>query len=77
MKQYLIITSLVLVSVLLFSSFFLDKFFEPNYEKIADGITAKVAKKIQNEKGLVPVGTGGGMLGDIYMMAISFNCCQE
>ncbi|MCE5294366.1 MAG: hypothetical protein LLF94_07100 [Chlamydiales bacterium] len=76
--KHLAITTL-LVSILIFtlSSFFWDKFFEPNYVEIAHGITAKVAKKIHNEKNLLPIGTGGGMRGDIKMMAISFSYQQE
>ena len=77
MKHLAITALLVSISILIFSSFFWDEFFEPNYEKIADGITAKVAKKIRNEKKLFPIGTGGGMRGDIKMMAISFKYQQE
>ncbi len=50
--------------------------FEPpkaNYGKIANAITAKTAKKLENEKGLIPVGTGGQMMNDIQMMMIGFN----
>ena len=73
------ITALVIAftSIALCSSFFWDKLFEPDYEQIADTITAKTAKKIKAEKNLIPIGTGGGMLGDIYMMAISFDYYQE
>jgi len=46
---------------------------EPDYEKIADKITVKTAKKLEKEKGLIPVGTGGRMMNDIQMMMIGFN----
>lgn len=64
-------------TVALCSSFFFGKLFEPDYEQIADAITARTAKKIECEKKIRLIGTGGGMLGDIYMMAMSFNYCQE
>ena len=41
-------------------------------EKIADAITAKVAKKIQEETGLVLIGTGGGMVHQIRKLSMSF-----
>ena len=43
-----------------------------DYEKLADAITAKTAKKLRNEKGLILVGTGGRMMDDIKMMMMSF-----
>jgi hypothetical protein len=43
-----------------------------DYVKKADVITAQVAKKIQQETGLRPIGTGGGMMDHIRMMALSF-----
>jgi len=48
-----------------------------DYEKIADGITNKTAKKLQKEKGLVLIGTGGQMMNDIQMMAMSFDLYRE
>lgn len=68
---------IAITTIVLCSSFFWDKIFEQDYEQIADAITAKTAKKIKNEKELILMGTGGGMLGDIYMMAMSFRYCQE
>jgi hypothetical protein len=49
----------------------------PDYEKIADKITEKTAKKLKEQKGLFPAGTGGRMMDDIQMMAMSFDYYQE
>ena len=49
----------------------------PEYEKIADAITAKTAKKLEKEKGLLLIGTGGQMMNDIQMMMMGFNFYQE
>jgi hypothetical protein len=49
----------------------------PDYEKIADKITEKTAKKLKEQKNLCLVGTGGQMMDDIQMMAMSFNYYQE
>ena len=49
----------------------------PEYEKMADRITAKTAKKIEKETGLRLCGTGGGMMNHIRMMAMSFDCSHE
>ena len=47
-----------------------------DYEKIADGITAKTGKKLEKEKGLLLIGTGGQMMNDIQMMMMGFNFYQ-
>lgn len=47
---------------------------EFDYEKEADAVTAQVAKKIETETGLKLIGTGGGMMGQIHSMALSFAC---
>jgi hypothetical protein len=44
----------------------------PDYVKKAHAITAQVARKIQQETGLRLIGTGGGMMDHIRMMAMSF-----
>ena len=49
----------------------------PYYVKLAHQITARTAKKINTQKNLVLIGTGGGMMDDIQMMAMSFNFYQE
>lgn len=49
----------------------------PDYEKIADDITEKTAQKLKEQKNLYLVGTGGGMMNDIQMMAMSFHFYQE
>lgn len=42
------------------------------HEKIADKITSLTAQKIESETGLRLMGTGGGMMGKVRMMAMSF-----
>ena len=49
----------------------------PDYEEIADEITDKTARKLQKKTGLVLVGTGGQMMHDIQMMAMSFDLYHE
>lgn len=44
----------------------------PIHEKIADKITAKTAAKIEHETRLRLMGTGGGMMHHVRMMAMSF-----
>lgn len=44
-----------------------------DYEKLANAITTKTAKKIHDEKGLILVGTGGEMMDDIKMMMMGFD----
>jgi len=44
----------------------------PDYVRKAHAITAQVARKIKEEAGLRLIGTGGGMMGHIRMMAMSF-----
>jgi hypothetical protein len=43
-----------------------------DYERLADEITAKTAKKLKDEKGLILIGTGGQMMDDIQMMMMGF-----
>jgi hypothetical protein len=63
----------------MFSFLFGCSFFNSSsdYEKIADKITEKTAEKLQVEKHLCLIGTGGQMMDDIQMMAMSFNYYQE
>lgn len=49
----------------------------PDYEKIADKITEKTAKKLKEQKNLRLVGTGGKMMNDIQAMNMSFYFYQE
>lgn len=42
-------------------------------EKLADAIMAKVAMKLRKEFSLIPCGTGGGMMYQIRMLALSFD----
>ncbi len=77
MFKWLCCCIFAVTSISLCCSFFGDKFFEPSYEKIADAITADIAEKIKKEKNLILIGTGGRMMNDIQMMAMSFNCYSE
>jgi hypothetical protein len=52
-------------------------FVEPDYEMIANGITAETAIKLEKQRNLRLAGTGGGMMNDIQMMAMGFDCCHE
>jgi len=44
----------------------------PYYIKLAHEITAKTGEKLEKEKGLLLVGTGGQMMNDIQMMMMGF-----
>jgi len=66
---------LFLFSFLLGCSPFLHQ--SPRYIKFAHKITAETAKKLQTEKKLYLIGTGGQMMHDIQMMAMDFNYYQE
>jgi hypothetical protein len=48
-----------------------------DYEKIADAITANTAKKLEEQKKLYLIGTGGGMMHDIQAMHMSFQFFHE
>ena len=50
---------------------------DEDYEKIADGITYRVEKKLKTTPGLHCIGTGGGMMNHIRMMAMSFQLFRE
>ena len=58
--------------VLVFSSCSAERF--SRKEKIADKITAEVAKEIKEETGLSLIGTGGGMMRQIHTLSMSFQC---
>ncbi len=49
----------------------------PEYEKLADRITLKTSDKIERETGLRLIGTGGGMMNKVRMMAMIFVCYKE
>lgn len=49
----------------------------PRYVKLAHEITEKTAKELKAQKNLYLIGTGGQMMDDIKMMAMSFNYYQE
>jgi len=46
----------------------------PEYEKLANQITAETAVKIRKKHHLDPIGSGRSMMNDIEIMALSFNC---
>ncbi|MCB1067832.1 MAG: hypothetical protein KDK56_06565 [Simkania sp.] len=46
----------------------------PPYEKMANQITAETADRIRTQFNLDPVGSGGAMMHDVKVMALSFNC---
>lgn len=48
-----------------------------NYETIANKITKEVAIKLEKEKGLRCIGTGGRMMNDIQRMGMSFQLFHE
>lgn len=73
MKKNVFISAGLIVCFL----FFLFKNQPVDYEKIANSITIQTAKKLETEKKLHLVGTGGGMMNDIKMMAMSFNYYHE
>ena len=49
----------------------------PDYEKIANKITERTAKELQEQKNLYLVGTGGRMMNDIQAMDMSFCFYEE
>jgi hypothetical protein len=46
----------------------------PEYEKISDRITAITAQSLRRKYQLDPIGSGGSMMHDVEMLALSFNC---
>jgi hypothetical protein len=66
---------IITFSFIFFSSFFGYRL--PKHEKVADSITEKTAKELKEQKNLCLVGTGGQMMDDIQMMAMSFYYYQE
>ena len=49
----------------------------PRYVKLAHEITEKTAKELKAQKNLYLAGTGGQMMDDIQMLAMSFDYYQE
>lgn len=66
----LLLSSFVIASLTLSFSFFKSK--PRDYEDIANEISAKVAKKLSKRHQMNLIGEGGGMMGSIYMIALSF-----
>src|SRR5271157_4501708 len=66
----------LMLSIVLFG-FSCSSFTESAYVKIAASITNKTAKKLKERKNLFLIGTGGQMMNDIQMMAMSFCFYQE
>lgn len=63
--------------ILIIFTFFLGcssvQYQSPRYIKLAHEITANTAEKLEEQKKLFLIGTGGRMMNDIQMMAMSFN----
>ena len=75
MKSYLNIGVILFTVSFLFCCYSFNA--SSDYEKIADSITEKTAKELKVQKNLCLVGTGGQMMHDIQMMAMSFFYYQE
>jgi hypothetical protein len=62
---------LIIIAPLTFSfSFFKSK--PRDYEDMANEISAKVAKKLAKKHQMDLIGEGGGMMGSVYMIGLSF-----
>lgn len=53
------------------------KFLPEDYEKLANAITLKVARKLKTDKDLCLIGIVGGMMDDIKMMGMAFEYSQS
>ena len=75
-NKRLIIVSFILIPIVswIFISGTKMEYVIPEYEKISDKITARTAKKLSKKYQLDPVGSGGSMMHDVEMLALSFNC---
>ncbi len=62
------------VSVCAFFIFCCFKFKSEDYEKIANTITFQTASAIKDEKDLHLIGVSGGMMDNIKMMGMGFEC---
>jgi hypothetical protein len=76
MKDYLQISAIV-IFIYVLSSCSSIEYQSPRYVQLAHKITDQTGKQLKKEKGLILVGTGGGMMNDIQMMAMSFFVYQE
>jgi len=74
MKLFFSIVGILVIVLLGYSSFGHQS---PRYVMLAHEITAKTGKELKAQKNLYLVGTGGGMMDDIQMMAMSFNYYKE
>ena len=72
-----IISYIGITILLLFAYAYFGGYQSPRYVKIAHKITAKTAKKIEQQKKLRLIGTGGGMMDDIQAMHMSFQFFHE
>lgn len=70
----------ILVVIALLTCFLLQGYLREScavdYEKVADKITAEIAKKLKKDKSLQLIGTGGAMMHDIQMMMMAFDFYQ-
>ncbi len=65
------------VTLFMLSFVFGCGYHSPRYVKLADRITEQTARKLQKQKNLCLVGTGGQMMDDIQVMDMSFFYYQE
>ncbi len=71
MMRFIGITFFSLIAILTMSfSFFKSK--SRDYEDIANEIRAKVGKKLSKKHHMNVIGVGGGMMGSVYMIGLSF-----
>ncbi len=71
MRSSCMIILLILIAPLIFSfNFFKSK--PRDYEDIANEISSKVAKKLAKKHQMDWIGEGGGMMGSVYMIGLSF-----
>lgn len=70
-KSSLIILFFFIASLTVSFDFFKSKK-QRDYEVIANEITASVAKKLTKKHKMDLIGEGGGMMGSIYMIGLSF-----
>lgn len=67
-----IIFCVLIIFIGLFFCYSRNGYQVPEYEKMADRITERTARKLQQEKSLYLIGTGGRMMDDVKAMHMSF-----
>lgn len=72
MQSIRIIIFIIIFAPLSFSFTFFKSKKPRDYEVIANEITAKVAKRLTKKHQMDWIGEGGGMMGSVYMLGLSF-----